>query len=120
MPDTDAQNAVEPERDPVLIRQKLNQDTARIRWSALVEHQQKNMVIRVSTDLDLIDVGCDFTLDNSAQVKAWMDKGQVQRVDDTQAEAWLAADYELWAVVVAPWVLVQEPKPNPNPNPESN
>lgn len=113
MTDTNTQNT-KPEKDPVLIRQKLNQDTARIRWSALQEHQQKDLVVRVSMDLDLIDVGCDFTLDNSAQVKAWMDEAQVQRVDDAQAQKWLAEDRELWAVVVAPWVLVQEPKPGSN------
>lgn len=104
MADTDA-------RDPELIRQKLNQDTAKIHWSALQEHQQQDLVIRVSTDLDLIDVGCQFTLDNTAQVKAWMDKAQVQKVDDAQSQAWMAEDRSLWAVVVAPWVLVQELKP---------
>lgn len=104
MADTDA-------RDLELIRQKLNQDTAKIHWNALQEHQQQDLVIRVSTDLDLIDVGCQFTLDNTAQVKAWMDKAQVQKVDDAQSQAWMAEDRSLWAVVVAPWVLVQELKP---------
>lgn len=102
--DTDAKN-------PELVRQKLNHDTAKIRWSALQEHQQKELVIAVSTDLDLIEVGCQFSLDNRDQVKAWLDISQIQRVDETQSKAWLAEDRELWAVVVAPWVLVQEPKP---------
>lgn len=98
-------------RDPELVRAKLNQDTAKIRWSALQEHQQQDLVIRVSTDLDLIDVGCQFTLDNADKVKLWMDKAQVQRVDDAQSQAWMRDDRNLWAVVVAPWVLVQELKP---------
>jgi hypothetical protein len=107
----DTANTDIAQKDPKLIRQKLNQDTARIRWSALHEHQQKELVIKVSTDLDLIEVACQFTLDNSVQVKAWMDQSQVQRVDDSQADDWKAEDRELWAVVVVPWVLVQEPKP---------
>jgi hypothetical protein len=98
-------------KDPDVIKQKLNHDTAKIRWSALTEHQQKQLVIKVSTDLDLIEVGCQFTLDNTEQVKTWMDKNQVLRVIDSQSQAWAEEDRELWAVVVAPWVLVQEPKP---------
>ena len=30
------------------------------------------------------------------------------KVADQQAAAWLATDAEVWAVVVSPWVLVQE------------
>ena len=65
-------------QDPELIRQKLNHDTARIGWNDLREAQQQELVIRVSVDLDLIDVACQFTLDNRAQVQAWMEKAQVQ------------------------------------------
>ncbi len=107
MPDAANYNS----QDPELIRQKLNHDTARIRWSELREAQQQELVIRVSTDLDLIDTACQFTLDNSAQVQAWLQLGQVQKVDSERAEGWDVEDRELWAVVVAPWVLVQEPKP---------
>lgn len=98
-------------QDPELIRQKLNHDTAKIRWSELSEAQQQGLVIRVSTELDLIEVGCQFTLDNRDQVQKWMEYGLVEKVDAAQAERWDAAGGELWAVVVAPWVLAQELKP---------
>lgn len=99
------------EKDPQLIRQKLNHDTAKIAWRALHEHQQQKSVITVSVDLDLIDVACEFTLDNYEKVKTWLEQAKIEKVSDDQAEAWLAVDRELWAVVVAPWILVQEPKP---------
>ena len=98
-------------QDPELIRKKLNHDTAKIRWSELSEAQQQGLVIRVSTDLDLIEVGCQFTLDNSTQVQTWMEYGLVQKVDEAQARRWNEVDDELWAVVVAPWVLTQELRP---------
>ena len=107
MPDAASENP----RDPELIRKKLNHDTAKIRWSELSEAYQQELVIRVSTDLDLIDVACQFTLDNSVQVQAWMEKEQVQKVDADRARSWGLEDSALWAVVVAPWVLVQELKP---------
>ncbi len=98
-------------QDPELIRKKLNHDTAKIRWSELSEARQQGPVIRVSTDLDLIEVGCQFSLDNHTQVQTWMEYGLVQKVDEEQAQRWDAADGELWAVVVAPWVLAQELRP---------
>lgn len=104
----------EIEKDPALIRLKLNHDTAKIKWSALHEHQQEESVIAVSTDLDLIDVACEFTLDNSAQVKAWLEQAQIAKVSDEQAQQWKTEERELWAVVVAPWVLVQNQKPGTN------
>ena len=101
-------------RDPAVVRQKLNQDTAKIKWGALNEHQQIECVIAVSADLDLIDVAYEFILDNHDQVEAWMEQEQVMRVSDEQAKQWKTEDCELWAVVVAPWVLVQEQKPGTN------
>lgn len=96
------------EKDPAVIKQKLNHDTAKIKWLALHEHQKSESVIAVSTKLDLIDVACEFALDNHAQVKAWLDQAQIAKVSDEQAQQWHMEERELWAVVVAPWVLVQE------------
>jgi hypothetical protein len=102
------------DRDPAVVRQKLNQDTAKIKWGALHEHQQIECVIAVSAELDLIDVAYEFTFDNHDQVKAWMEQEQIMKVSDEQAQQWKTEDRELWAVVVAPWVLVQEQKPGTN------
>ena len=102
------------ERDPAVVRQKLNHDTAKIKWGALHEHQLIECVIAVSADLDLIDVAYEFTFDNHDQVKAWMEQEQIMKVSDEQAQQWKTEDRELWAVVVAPWVLVQEQKPGTN------
>jgi|TARA_B110000914_G_scaffold68645_1_gene59977 hypothetical protein len=102
------------DRDPAVVRQKLNQDTAKIKWGALHEHQLIECVIAVSADLDLIDVAYEFTFDNHDRVKAWMEQEQIMKVSDEQAQQWKTEDRELWAVVVAPWVLVQEQKPGTN------
>jgi hypothetical protein len=102
------------ENDPAVVRQKLNIDTAKIKWGVLHEHQQVECVIAVSTDLDLIDVACEFTFDNIDQVKAWLQQAQITKVSGEQAQQWKTEERELWAVVVAPWVLVQEPKPGTN------
>ncbi len=102
------------ERNPAVVRKKLNHDTAKITWGALHDHQQIECVIAVSIDLDLIDVACEFTFDNHNQVKAWLEQAQINKVSDEQAQQWNTQERELWAVVVAPWVLVQEQKPGMN------
>lgn len=102
------------ENDPAVVRRKLNHDTAKIKWSTLHEHQQIESVITVSTDLDLIDVACEFTFDNHDQVKAWLEQEQIAKVTDEKAQQWKTEERELWAVVVAPWVLVQEQRPGEN------
>mgnify|MGYP003440797313 CR=1 FL=1 len=46
--------------------------------------------------------------DDKASISAWLAAGQVNALSAAQAEDLLARDPPLWAVVVAPWVLVQE------------
>jgi len=99
------------QQDTETLRQKLNRDTARISWSLLDQYQQQESVIEVSSDLDMIDVACGFAEDNSAQVAAWLEQSQISKVSEEQARLWKEEDREIWAVVVAPWVLVQEKKP---------
>jgi hypothetical protein len=90
------------------LKAKLNRDTAKISWSALAEHHQKEAVIRVDNSLDLITVAGEFAQDNHNQVKQWLDEGTIGKVGIKTGENWLEQDVEVWAVVIAPWILVQE------------
>lgn len=99
---------------PETLKQKLNRDTAKINWSALQQQQQQSAVIEVSDQLDLIAVACEFVDDNRTQVKSWLDNLEIEKVSDEQARAWQAEDKELWAVVVAPWILVQDRQQKPS------
>lgn len=96
------------ENDPETLKQKLNRDTAKIAWSTLASYQQQDSVIEVKNKLDLIAVACEFTQDNRDQVKEWLDQSQIYKVSDEQARVWKTEDREVWAVVVSPWVLVQQ------------
>ena len=46
--------------------------------------------------------------DDRSRVAAWLQAGQVAKVAEALAQDYLARDPELWAVVVSPWVLIQE------------
>ena len=58
--------------------------------------------------LDLITVGGAIIDNNKEQVEAWIESGQLSVPEDDRALAWHEGDAELWALVIAPWVLVQE------------
>jgi hypothetical protein len=92
----------------VILRTKLNGETARVAWAELQRHHARGVVIRVAGELDLIDVAVAMAQDDGTAVGRWMQAGQLGKVTDEQASDWLARDPTLWSVVVAPWVLVQE------------
>jgi hypothetical protein len=98
--------------NPEILKNKLNLDTARIGWSLLANYQKEEAVIEVIGSVDLIEVATEFALDNSQKVKAWLEAGQIRKVDDQQASQWLQQGRDVWAVVVAPWVLVQKENPH--------
>ena len=89
-------------------RAKILGETARIDWQALLPHFARGAVIAVDPALDLVDVAECLQRDDAAQLKAWMDAGQVGQVSDAQALQWLEQQTRVWAVVLAPWVLVQD------------
>jgi hypothetical protein len=88
---------------------RMNLETARIAWPELERHFAGGKVILVAPELDLVDVATCIVQDDSKQVKSWMDTQQVGQLNDETAKRWVKEQPEnLWAVVVAPWVLVQE------------
>ncbi len=95
------------EADKLLLKDKLNLETAQIEWKALERDFAAGRVISVHQSLDLVDVAKAFAEDDSKAVKTWMDCNQVHAVTDEQAIAWHETDADVWAVVVRPWVLVQ-------------
>jgi len=98
-----------PPSDPAeLLRAKLNLETGRLPWAELQRHFARGVVVRVAQGLDLVEVAYRFAQDDRERVAAWLDSGQVARASDLDARAWQERGAEFWAIVVAPWVLVQE------------
>ena len=88
--------------------QELHAETARVRWQELEVHFARGVVIRVASELDLVKVAVDIANDDKPAVERWITAGQVEHLDTKTAKDWSERDPELWAVVVAPWVVVQE------------
>lgn len=92
------------------LHDKINRETARVRWSELERHFAHGSVIWVSTELDLVEVALRIAHDDKEHVARWMAEGKLAKVSDVQARTWQASDAELWASVVNPFVLVQPEK----------
>lgn len=90
-----------------ILHARLIQETSRIAWKELLRFFAAGTVIAIAPGLDLVDVAVQFSNDNKTQVEQWLAAGEIGKVSDEQAKAWLESDAEVWAVVVRPWILVQ-------------
>lgn len=91
-----------------IFRAKVNLETSRIAWKELQRFFASGAAIWISNGLDLVEVAFQISEDNKVQVSAWMTAGQLAGVTDEQAKAWFEQDVDVWAVVVSPFVLIQE------------
>jgi hypothetical protein len=98
------------------LRAKLNLETAQLAWSELERHFARGSVIQIAPGVDLVDVAFQIAENNTALVQAWLAEGRIARAESSDAEDWHARQPMFWAVVVAPWVLVQEAQKEPDPS----
>jgi hypothetical protein len=87
---------------------KLLAETAKIDWPELERFFARGMLLRVARDLDLVTVAAAIAEDNTEQIAQWLSAGLVERMQAETAADLAARDPDLWAVVVSPWVCVQE------------
>ncbi len=101
-----AADATDSTHSPLYL--KLLAETAKIGWSELERFFARGVLLRVARDLDLVTVAAAIAEDDKAQVAQWLSSGLVERMQSETAADFAARDPELWAVVVSPWVCVQE------------
>lgn len=83
-------------------------ETARISWVELQPFFARGALLWVDGALDLVAVAEALARDDRDSVAGWLEAGQLAGVSAPQAQDLLQRDPELWAVVVAPWVVIQE------------
>ncbi|MCQ4297071.1 DUF2288 domain-containing protein [Pseudomonas stutzeri] len=92
---------------------KLLGETAAITWQELQPFFARGALLHVAGDADLVAVAMAVADDDQGKVAAWLSGGQLSKMQAEQAQDWQQRDPNLWAVVVAPWVLVQEREQQP-------
>ena len=88
----------------------IHQQTSQIAWRELERFFAAGKVLLLDENLNLVEVAAAVSSDDSASVARWVNARQLRPVSDEQALSWYQSDEWLWAVVMAPWVLVQSIK----------
>ncbi len=97
------------ERKKTIIAE-LNQETSKMPWSEMQKFFASGVTIYVSEEFDLLDVASDLVMDNKSRIEGLMADQKMYSVNDEQATRWLSEDIRVWAVVLAPYILVQPVK----------
>ena len=91
-----------------LLFHKLNQETGKINWVELQRYFARGVVVRVEKELDLVKIAEQISQDQDKAVKTLIENRKIRRATDEDALRWYEDSQDFWAVVIAPWVLVQE------------
>jgi hypothetical protein len=86
----------------------LHAETGAIAWKDLERFFAKGNLLRISSDLDLVDTALEISNDNKAAIEQWLAEDKVAGVSNEEAILWSTGEKELWSVVVLPWILVQQ------------
>lgn len=92
----------------ILLHTKLNAETGQISWQELERHFARGALIKIAGELDLVAVAACVSSDDKESVERWLAAGQMARATVEDARDWNERQAMFWAVVTAPWVLVQE------------
>lgn len=91
------------------LREQLSEllDEAELEW--LKPHIQKDAVILVSPDLDLLDVGVAIASDNTQSVQHWIGEQLLVKPSSEILDRWNSnPDRKFQAMIIQPYVLVKE------------
>ena len=97
-----------PEKETATASDTLNLQTAKIPWLELQRSYAQGRVIVVRSDLDLVQLAAQIVDNNTGSVEKLIRQNAIMFAADEQALKWYEKETQLWAVVVPPWVLVQD------------
>ena len=95
-------------QEPSTLYAKLLGETAIIAWQELQPFFARGALLWVDPALDLVAVAEAVAQDDQALFATWLKAGQVEKVSASRAQSFVERDPTLWAVVVSPWVMIQE------------
>jgi hypothetical protein len=87
---------------------RLNTESGKVLWPEIQRFFARGLVQVVSQRADLLEIAVAIASDHRAKVEAWMASGDLIKASTEDARSWQETEPVFWAVVAAPWVLVQE------------
>ncbi|MCU0523809.1 MAG: DUF2288 domain-containing protein [Elainella sp. Prado103] len=78
-------------------------------WEWLIPHAQRDAIVMVDPQLDLLDVGMAIAQDQLTTVQRWISEQQIYKPSPEQLADWNAdPTHRFTALIVQPYVLVQD------------
>ncbi len=91
------------------LRAELAENLDEAEWSWLIPHVQRDAVVMVATQLDLLDVGVAIASDNTSSVQHWIGEQLIYKPSPGQLSEWNGDRTKRFnTLIVQPYVLVQE------------
>jgi len=90
------------------LRSTIKEEIGIIAWTALARFFAGGAAVVIDAELDLAEVAFQFSQNNRYIIEQWMGSGKLNKVSDAQAKIWFETDATVAAIVISPWVLVQE------------
>jgi hypothetical protein len=91
------------------LRAELTENLDEAEWEWLIPHAQRDVVILVAAELDLLDVGVAIASDKVSEVQNWIDEALLVKPSPIQLGEWNTQRTKRFdTLIVQPFVLVQE------------
>jgi hypothetical protein len=91
------------------LKAQLSEDLADVEWSALIPHAQRDALIVVNSDLDLVEVGAAIANDNVSLVQRWISEYLIHKPSTNELSDWNAQPNKMFStLIVQPYVIVSE------------
>lgn len=92
------------------LKAQLSEMMDQVEWGWLIPHVERHALVLVTPDLDLLEVGLAIANDNVTTVQRWISEQLIYKPSENQVESWnQTPDKFFLALIVQPYVLVQEP-----------
>lgn len=91
------------------MRESFKRDLGEVCWRELRIHMQRDAIILVGPDLDLIETAVAVAEDDKAQVEQWISAGQIGKPEKDSLDSWESdLDKPFRMLIVQPFILIQD------------
>ncbi|NJR75105.1 MAG: DUF2288 family protein [Scytonema sp. CRU_2_7] len=91
------------------LRAELTENLDEAEWKWLIPHAQRDAVIVVAVELDLLEVGVAIASDKILEVQIWIDEALITKPSTAQIGEWNTQPAKRFnTLIIQPYVLVQE------------
>ena len=89
--------------------EKLKNEIGTANWPLLKPHAEREVLLIINPQLDLLDVAVQVAEDRTEQIRIWLDDGKITRPTSAQMKEWEMGETIFTCIIVHPFVLIQLP-----------